>query len=199
MRVDVRSKNPKTDHDGDEAKDMNEHEDVLHSGQIVSSPDVEGQATDDYWNNQQKTLPSWCSIVWILDDEQTLDQSADEECAGRVAGLPAEEAEPSSAVTETSLHRWWSKFTDPVVLTTCSRSHRSHLGKRSSDESITDESPDVTPEETSATSTNKTLGVGQQDELPSSHTNSSERDERELTKDSLGSSQYKQYTFTTAT
>lgn len=170
----MRSQNPKTDHDGDKAKYMNEHEDVLHSWQKMISPDVYSHATDDYWNDQEEALPSWRGVVWIFDNEQTLDQSADNECAGRITSLPAEESEPSSAVAENSLHGWRSELTDPVVLTTCSRSHGSHFGKGSSDESIAGKSPDVTPEEACATSIDKPLSVGQQNKLPSSHTNSSE-------------------------
>ena len=77
----MRSEDPEYDHDSDEAKDVDEHSDVLHGGQIMSSPDIDYQAEDDNWDDEQETLPCWCRIVWVFDDEQTLDEGTDKECA----------------------------------------------------------------------------------------------------------------------
>lgn len=91
----------------------------FYERQLVCQKRIEQLAEGYGSNDKQREMPALGHVVWIVQDDEPLDLLGTEERNGRVAYLPAEDAQPTDGVGEELLAGCWGEFADPVVLTAC--------------------------------------------------------------------------------
>ena len=96
------------DQDGKKAQSMKNQDDALNLRQQACSDGVDEDASKQARPHKQSAVPSLITVVWVVENQQTLDHGATEEDTSRRVGIPPEGRDPSCEPAQEVRVALWS-------------------------------------------------------------------------------------------
>lgn len=118
MRVTTRAEDPKRNDDADKASHMEAEDQTLDHGKVLDQEGVEKGDKENNSNDQKSSMPALVHVVVVIQDNKTLDLGCRQKAANGAATLPPQCTQPADHKRQELLFASWSKFGDPMVLTT---------------------------------------------------------------------------------
>ena len=148
---------------------MEKEDQTFQERKVLSAIRIEkgGDQTDG--NGEKSALPASGVVVGVVQNNQSLNHGAGQECGACSAGLPSESANPADDVAKVLLHALGCKLRDPVVLATRGWSHGRHVGHGCYDAGEHDDDADIGPDETPKTAVDEAVGACCKHGLPRAH------------------------------
>jgi hypothetical protein len=114
-------------HDGDEAANMQYHDENLNFGQSTRNDDIDRNIDRNDKPGQQCTLPQLGFIVRIIEDQESLNDGSSKQRLSCNSCNPSQRCEPSHNVAQRTFVLVRSKNVNPVVLTAGDGAHAGEL------------------------------------------------------------------------
>jgi hypothetical protein len=107
---------PKNDDHDEKASEMDQSQETLNQRESPRHKDVDEDAEAYNRDRQECSVPSFPSVVGVLESDETLNGAGYDRSNRGDGGLPAGESEPANDVRQEAFYADWRKLADPVVL-----------------------------------------------------------------------------------